>query len=133
MRLRGKGITRKAKEPGDLYVKFIVHVPTVDDPEVAKAIEVLAPTNRRSADQTDLLIHTGEEPHRRLCAVRRERGGVAEGTKQGLGVIVIPTPGDVDSASIAAEPPLKGPGPRSRGRGRRERDPSDRASSADES
>ncbi|WP_437814768.1 DnaJ C-terminal domain-containing protein [Sorangium sp. So ce1078] len=41
IRLRGKGIARKAKEPGDLYVKFVVHVPTVDDPEVAKAIELL--------------------------------------------------------------------------------------------
>ena len=41
-RLRGKGVTRKGKEPGDLYVKFIVHVPTVDDPEVAKAVDVLA-------------------------------------------------------------------------------------------
>ncbi len=41
-RLRGKGVQRKGKEPGDLYVKFVVHVPTVEDPEVAKAIEVLA-------------------------------------------------------------------------------------------
>ncbi|WP_434045483.1 MULTISPECIES: DnaJ C-terminal domain-containing protein [Sorangium] len=41
IRLRGKGIARKGKEPGDLYVKFLVHVPTVDDPEVANAIEVL--------------------------------------------------------------------------------------------
>ena len=41
-RLRGKGVTRKGKEPGDLYVKFIVHVPTEDDPEVAAAVEVLA-------------------------------------------------------------------------------------------
>jgi curved DNA-binding protein len=41
-RLRGKGVARKGKEPGDLYVKFVVHVPTVEDPEVAKAIEVLA-------------------------------------------------------------------------------------------
>jgi curved DNA-binding protein len=41
-RLRGKGVARKGKEAGDLYVKFIVHVPTEDDPEVAQAIEVLA-------------------------------------------------------------------------------------------
>lgn len=41
-RLRGKGVARKGKEPGDLYVKFIVHVPTSDDPEVAKAVEALA-------------------------------------------------------------------------------------------
>jgi curved DNA-binding protein len=41
-RLRGKGVARKGKEPGDLYVKFIVHVPTEDDPEVAKAVDLLA-------------------------------------------------------------------------------------------
>ena len=41
-RLRGKGVARKGKEPGDLYVKFVVHVPTSDEPEVAKAVEVLA-------------------------------------------------------------------------------------------
>jgi curved DNA-binding protein len=41
MRLRGKGVARKGKETGDLYVRFLVHVPTVDDPEVAKAVEVL--------------------------------------------------------------------------------------------
>jgi curved DNA-binding protein len=42
MRLRGKGVARKGKDAGDLYVKFVVHVPTVDDPEVAKAIDALA-------------------------------------------------------------------------------------------
>jgi curved DNA-binding protein len=41
-RLRGKGVARKGKDAGDLYVKFIVHVPTIDDPEVAKAVDVLA-------------------------------------------------------------------------------------------
>jgi curved DNA-binding protein len=41
-RLRGKGVARKGKEPGDLYVKYVVHVPTEDDPEVAKAVDVLA-------------------------------------------------------------------------------------------
>ncbi|MCC6559417.1 MAG: DnaJ domain-containing protein [Polyangiaceae bacterium] len=40
-RLRGKGVARKGKEPGDLYVRFLVHVPTDDDPEVAKAVEAL--------------------------------------------------------------------------------------------
>jgi curved DNA-binding protein len=40
-RLRGKGVARKGKEAGDLYVKFVIHVPTSDDPEVAKAVEVL--------------------------------------------------------------------------------------------
>lgn len=41
-RLRGKGVARKGKEAGDLYVKFVVHVPTIDDPEVAKAVDALA-------------------------------------------------------------------------------------------
>jgi curved DNA-binding protein len=44
MRLRGKGVAKKGKEPGDLYVRFLVHVPTVEDPEVAKAIETLEAT-----------------------------------------------------------------------------------------
>jgi curved DNA-binding protein len=46
-RLRGRGISRKGKEPGDLYVKFVVQVPMSDEPEVAKAIEVL---DERSTD-----------------------------------------------------------------------------------
>ncbi len=44
MRLRGKGVAKKGKEPGDLYVKFLVQVPTSDDPEVAKAVETIAAT-----------------------------------------------------------------------------------------
>ncbi len=40
-RLRGKGVARKGKEPGDLYVKFLVHVATVEDPEVAKAVDLI--------------------------------------------------------------------------------------------
>ncbi|MFO0592412.1 MAG: DnaJ C-terminal domain-containing protein [Polyangiaceae bacterium] len=40
-RLRGKGVVRKGKEPGDLYVKFLVHIPKSEDPEVAAAIDVL--------------------------------------------------------------------------------------------
>ncbi len=41
-RLRGKGVARKGKDAGDLYVKFVVHVPTSEVPEVAKAIDALA-------------------------------------------------------------------------------------------
>jgi len=40
-RLRGKGVTRKGKEPGDLYVKFMVHIPTADAPEIGEAIDTL--------------------------------------------------------------------------------------------
>ena len=40
-RLRGKGVSRKGKEPGDLYVRYLVHVPTSEDEAVAKAIEAI--------------------------------------------------------------------------------------------
>jgi len=40
-RLRGKGVARKNREPGDLYVHFQVQVPTADTPEVREAIAVL--------------------------------------------------------------------------------------------
>lgn len=40
-RLKGKGVARKGKEPGDLYVKFLVHVPTQSSEEISKAIELL--------------------------------------------------------------------------------------------
>ncbi len=41
-RLRGKGVARKGKHPGDLYVKFLIRIPDGDDQELADAIEVLA-------------------------------------------------------------------------------------------
>jgi len=44
MRLKGKGVARKGREPGDLYVHFKVLVPTSDDPAVAEAIETIAKT-----------------------------------------------------------------------------------------
>jgi curved DNA-binding protein len=43
-RLRGKGVAKKGKEPGDLYVKFLVRVPTSADPEVVKAVETIEAT-----------------------------------------------------------------------------------------
>jgi curved DNA-binding protein len=42
VRLRGKGVAKKGKTPGDLYVHFQVQVPTVDDPELAAAVEKIA-------------------------------------------------------------------------------------------
>lgn len=41
VRLRGKGIARRGREPGDLYVHFQVQVPTSDSPEIKQAIETL--------------------------------------------------------------------------------------------
>lgn len=42
LRLRGKGVARKGKTPGDLYVHFQVVVPTSDEPAVQRAIEEIA-------------------------------------------------------------------------------------------
>jgi curved DNA-binding protein len=42
LRLRGKGVARKGREPGDLYVHFAVHIPTSDDPKVVGAIDAIA-------------------------------------------------------------------------------------------
>jgi curved DNA-binding protein len=42
VRVRGKGVTRKGKEPGDLYVHFQIHIPKDASPEVEEAIEKLA-------------------------------------------------------------------------------------------
>jgi curved DNA-binding protein len=42
VRVRGKGVVRKGKEAGDLYVHFMIHVPTAKTPEIEKAIDVLA-------------------------------------------------------------------------------------------
>jgi curved DNA-binding protein len=40
-RLRGKGVARKGKEPGDLYVRFLVQLPTAGDADVDRAVDVL--------------------------------------------------------------------------------------------
>ncbi len=42
VRVRGKGVARKGKEPGSLYVHFLAHVPTESTPEIEKAIDLLA-------------------------------------------------------------------------------------------
>jgi curved DNA-binding protein len=42
VRLREKGVARKGRPAGDLYVHFEVHVPTQDDPKVVAAIDALA-------------------------------------------------------------------------------------------
>lgn len=41
LRVRGKGVSRKGKEAGDLYVELVVQIPTEDSPEVAELIEKL--------------------------------------------------------------------------------------------
>jgi curved DNA-binding protein len=42
VRLRGKGVAKKGREPGDLYVHFAVQVPTKDDPKLAALVEQIA-------------------------------------------------------------------------------------------
>jgi curved DNA-binding protein len=42
LRVRGKGVHRKGREPGDLYVRFMVHVPKGDGPELIKLADEIA-------------------------------------------------------------------------------------------
>jgi curved DNA-binding protein len=53
LRVRGKGVTRKGRPTGDLYVRFMVHVPPVSDP-VVQLVDELAryedPQIRRHLD-----------------------------------------------------------------------------------
>lgn len=41
LRLRGKGIARKGREPGDLYVRFMIHVPAAPGPELAALADAI--------------------------------------------------------------------------------------------
>jgi curved DNA-binding protein len=42
LRVRGKGVVRKGRDPGDLYVRFMVHVPTGASAELVKLADELA-------------------------------------------------------------------------------------------
>jgi curved DNA-binding protein len=42
LRLRGKGVSKKGRPAGDLYVHFLVRIPTEATPEVAKLVDELA-------------------------------------------------------------------------------------------
>jgi curved DNA-binding protein len=42
VRLRGKGVARKGRPAGDLYVHFLIHIPTARGEEVAKLVEELS-------------------------------------------------------------------------------------------
>jgi curved DNA-binding protein len=42
VRLRGKGVAKKGREPGDLYVHFLVQIPTDASTEVAELVDRLA-------------------------------------------------------------------------------------------
>lgn len=41
LRLRGKGVAKEGAKPGDLYVRFQVHAPTLDSPEIEKLVDRL--------------------------------------------------------------------------------------------
>lgn len=41
LRVRGKGTTRKGREPGDLYVHFLIKLPTAESPELTELVEKL--------------------------------------------------------------------------------------------
>lgn len=40
-RLRGRGVAKKGKPQGDLYVRFLIRIPETDDPAVVRAMEEL--------------------------------------------------------------------------------------------
>jgi curved DNA-binding protein len=42
LRLRGKGVNKKGRPPGDLYVHFLVQIPTDASPELGKLVDELA-------------------------------------------------------------------------------------------
>lgn len=42
LRIKGKGVVRKGREAGDLYVRLSVHVPKSDAPELAKLADEIA-------------------------------------------------------------------------------------------
>ena len=49
VRLRGKGVVRKGKEPGDLYVRFMIHVPKDAPESIADELAKLETDELRSA------------------------------------------------------------------------------------
>ncbi len=49
LRLRGKGVVRKGKEPGDLYVRFMIHVPKDAPESLADELAKLESDDLRSA------------------------------------------------------------------------------------
>ena len=42
LRVRGKGVARKGRDPGDMYVRFMVHVPVGTTPELERLADELA-------------------------------------------------------------------------------------------
>jgi len=42
VRVRGKGVAKKGKTPGDLYVHFMVHVPAKSTGEIERAVDAIA-------------------------------------------------------------------------------------------
>ena len=42
VRLRGKGVARKGRPAGDLYVHFLIQIPTAQTEEVSKLVDELA-------------------------------------------------------------------------------------------
>ena len=42
LRVRGKGITRKGRPTGDLYVRFMVHIPKGESPDLIRLVDELA-------------------------------------------------------------------------------------------
>lgn len=56
LRLRGKGVARKAKPPGDLYVRFMIHVPKEPVEELATIADELAKLEKEEDVRASLKI-----------------------------------------------------------------------------
>jgi curved DNA-binding protein len=56
MRVRGKGVHRKGREAGDLYVRWLVHVPTSASAEVTRLADEIAKHENGDALRTKLKI-----------------------------------------------------------------------------
>ena len=54
VRLKGKGVSKRGQVPGDLYVRFLVQVPTSQTEEVKQAIDVLSQYEEPLRDKIQL-------------------------------------------------------------------------------
>jgi curved DNA-binding protein len=51
VRVRGKGVARKGKAVGDLYVHFMVHVPSTPTPEIDRAMDAIAAAEENRGEE----------------------------------------------------------------------------------
>ena len=57
LRVRGKGVARKGRDPGDLYVRFMVHVPKSDSPRLLELADEIAKFEASEAGDVRANLH----------------------------------------------------------------------------